>query len=93
MDLIRAAMGPASRTARRSVDSSAGRVVSAAARADADENGTDRIFLLATGAAVSATGLTLLLADESEQTLDELLTAIKEAARRGAARGEPKLSS
>ncbi|MGW2707102.1 hypothetical protein [Streptomyces sp. NPDC001340] len=68
-------------------------MVSAAARADADESGTDRIFLLATGAAVSATGLALVLADESEQTVDELLTAIEDAARRQAAQGEPKLNA
>ncbi|MFC7266582.1 hypothetical protein [Streptomyces lutosisoli] len=81
-ELIRASVDPASQVARCPVDSPAGRVVSAAVRADADENGTDRIFLLATGAASSATGLTLALADESEQTADELLHAIEEAARK-----------
>ncbi|MGP4091732.1 hypothetical protein, partial [Streptomyces sp. KR55] len=92
MKLIRASMNPASRTARRPVDSPAGRVVSAAARADADENGTDRIFLLAAGASVAATGIALVLTDETEQTVDELLSAIEEAAERGAA-GQAKLNT
>lgn len=93
MELIRASMDPASRTARRPVDSPAGRVVTAAARADADENGTDRIFLLATGAAAAATGLALVLSDETEQTVDELLTALEEASGRGVAEGGPKLNA
>jgi hypothetical protein len=93
MELIRASMDPASRAAPRPVDSPAGRLVSAAARADTDENGTDRIFLLATGTTAAATGLTLVLADETEQTVDELLTAIEEASERGAAGGGPKLNA
>ncbi|MEV8547958.1 hypothetical protein [Streptomyces sp. NPDC051572] len=62
-------------------------------RADADENGTDRIFLLATGAAAAATGLALVLSDETEQTVDELLSALEEASGRGAAEGGSKLNA
>jgi hypothetical protein len=90
MELIRASMNPASRTARRPVDSPAGRVVSAVARADADENGTDRVFLLATGAAAAATGLALVLADQTQQTVDEFLSALEEAVGHRTAEGGAK---
>ncbi|GAA2522766.1 hypothetical protein [Streptomyces longisporus] len=46
--------------------------MSAAAPAGADENGTDRIVLLATGTTAAATGRALVLAEETEQTVDEL---------------------
>lgn len=92
-ELIRASMNPASRAARRPVDSPACRVVSAAARADADENGTDRSFLQATGATAAETGLALVLADETGQTVDELLSSIEEAAEPRAAKEGAKLNA
>ncbi|MFF8959464.1 hypothetical protein [Streptomyces sp. NPDC014894] len=73
MDLIRASMDPASRTARLRIDSPACRVVIAAARADADEGGNSRVVLLATGAAVSATGLTMLLAQQRNMSAEAFL--------------------
>ncbi|WP_255945540.1 hypothetical protein [Streptomyces odontomachi] len=84
MELILAAMDPANSTAQRQGDSPTGRVVAAAAHADADENGTDRIFLLASGAATAATVLALALAEQAEQTVDGLLRELEAvAAQRG----------
>ncbi|MGW2723436.1 hypothetical protein [Streptomyces sp. NPDC001492] len=79
MELIRTSMNPESRAAPRPVDSPAGRVASAAARADADENGTDRIVLLASGTTATATWLALVLADATEQTVDT--AAVRNAQR------------
>ncbi|GAA2222902.1 hypothetical protein GCM10010232_04180 [Streptomyces amakusaensis] len=79
MDLIRASMDPASRTARLRIDSPACRVVIAAARADAEEGGNSRVVTLATGTAVSATGLTMLLAEHRHVTTEVFIDHLEAA--------------
>ncbi|WP_316764745.1 hypothetical protein [Streptomyces herbicida] len=67
--------------------------MSAVARADADENGPDRTFLLASGATAAATGLALVVAEDTEQSVDEFLSAPEKAAERRAAEGGAKLNA
>jgi hypothetical protein len=79
MALVRASLDPASREAERRVDSPACRVVTQAARADADAGGAGSLHLLAMGAAVAATGLTVLLAEHRNVPPEAFLDTFEEA--------------
>ncbi|WP_326693183.1 hypothetical protein OIE63_39330 (plasmid) [Streptomyces sp. NBC_01795] len=85
MEIVRASMNPACRTTTRRTDHPACRVMAREAHADADDGGMDRVLLLATGTAASATAVTTVLAQESDQTPETLVDSMESAA---AARGK-----
>lgn len=86
MDLIRASLDPASREATVRAESPACQVVTAEARADADEGDMMRVQLLAGGAAVAASLLTGLLAKERGVSESELIDELEAGRGPGAAR-------
>lgn len=73
MDLIRASREPASRTASSRSESPACQIVTRAGYADAEAGGIDRLQLLASGTAVSATLLTEVLAKHREMGVQEVI--------------------
>ncbi|WP_331735502.1 hypothetical protein OG379_40980 (plasmid) [Streptomyces sp. NBC_01166] len=83
MELLRAALDPAShRTdARSPIELPTGRLVAAAAHADADAEGIDRLTQLAAGTSMAALGLTAELAARNGQSPAELLDAMDRTAR------------
>ncbi|MFE7130118.1 hypothetical protein ACFVIM_04600 [Streptomyces sp. NPDC057638] len=83
MELLRAAIDPAShRTdALSPADLPTGRIIAATAHADADDQGMERVSLMAAGIAMAAVGLTAEIAGRSGQSTDALLDSLAQAAR------------
>lgn len=81
MELLRASLDPASHRTDvvSKLDLPTGRLIAAAAHADADDKGADRLANLAGGLALAALGLTAELASRGDKTLDEFLDGLKQA--------------
>jgi hypothetical protein len=81
MELLRASLDPASH--RQDVTSNAdlptGRLIAAAAHADAADRGTDRLSNLAGGLALAALGLTAEVAARGQKTPAEFLNGLEQA--------------
>ncbi|MGW7825255.1 hypothetical protein ACWGLF_46525 [Streptomyces puniciscabiei] len=75
LGLLRAAMGVASRSVGRLVDSPADRVMSVGARVDVTNKAMEEVLLLVAGTAAAATSLTFVLAEESDRTTLEGLAS------------------
>ncbi|MGO4635012.1 hypothetical protein AB4225_29400 [Streptomyces sp. 2RAF24] len=75
ISLLRAALDPANhqRGITSKLDLPTGRLVAAAAHADADDEGMDRITNLAGGLALASIGLTAEIAGRDSKTPDQLL--------------------
>ncbi|MFC9700004.1 hypothetical protein ACFTWD_04775 [Streptomyces sp. NPDC056943] len=81
MELLRASLDPAShrKDAVSKLDLPTGRLIAAAAHADADDKGMDRLANLAGGLALAALGLSAEVAARGEKTLEEFLDGLEQA--------------
>ncbi|WP_157880479.1 hypothetical protein [Streptomyces katrae] len=81
MELLRASLDPASHREDvvSKLDLPTGRLIAAAAHADADDNGADRLANLAGGLALAALGLSAEVASRGEKTLEEFLDGLEQA--------------
>lgn len=81
MELLRASLDPAShrQDAVSKLDLPTGRLIAAAAHADADDKGADRLANLVGGLALAALGLSAEVAARAEKTLDEFLDGLEQA--------------
>jgi hypothetical protein len=83
VELVRAAMDPASGAAQVRSESPACRVVSAAARADVADGGNERLTQLAIGAGVAAGTLTDVLSGECGKSSGDFVRQLGQEARGG----------
>ncbi|GHD82130.1 hypothetical protein ACFQL8_10535 [Streptomyces goshikiensis] len=81
MELLRASIDPAShrKDVVSKLDLLTGRLIAAAAHADADDSGAGRLADLAGGLALAALGLSAEVASRGEKTLDEFLAGLEQA--------------
>lgn len=93
MEVLHASLDPASHSAARTpLDLPTGRLIAAAAHADAEEQDMKRLSMLASGLAMAAWGVTVLLASHSDQSPEELLESMQHAAQRHGSKDTPAMT-